>query len=62
MNEYEIFNKNLDQKAWKKFKEELEYRISRAQNEPIDDMEWFIMCSMKELVTKARKAVKIEKK
>lgn len=32
----------------KKFEEELRYRILRAQNEPIDDMDWFIECAMKE--------------
>ena len=31
-----------------KFEEELRYRIEKAQNEPIDDMEWFIECAMKE--------------
>lgn len=49
-------------KMWDKFEEELRYRIGRAQNEPIDDMEWFIECSMKELTKLAREAVSEENK
>jgi len=47
---------------WDKFEEELRYRIGRAQNEPIDDMEWFIECAMKELTKLAREAVAEENK
>ena len=32
----------------KEFHELLEYRILRAQNEPIDDIEWFMECAEKE--------------
>ena len=33
----------------KKIEEEIRYRIIRAQNEPIDDMDWFVECTMKEI-------------
>ena len=44
------------------FEEELRYRISRAQNEPICDEDWFVMCAIKELVERARIAVAAENK
>ncbi len=47
---------------WEKFEEQLRYRIERAQNEPIDDMDWFIECAMKELTALAREAVREEDK
>ena len=47
---------------WEKFEEQLRYRIERAQNEPIDDMDWFIECAMKELTALAREAVREENK
>ena len=62
MNEYEEFYANLDHNIWKEFEELLEYRISRAINEPVDDEKWFLMCGIKDLVTAARKAVKEELK
>lgn len=43
--------------VWKDFEEELVYRVERAQNEPIDDMDWFIENAMKELKKYARVAV-----
>lgn len=33
-----------------RLKEVLEYRISRAQNEPIDDMDWFIENTIKDVL------------
>ena len=62
MNEYEVFYANLDHNIWKEFEEKLEYRISRAINEPVEDEEWFLMCGLKDLVTAARKAVLLELK
>lgn len=62
MNEYEKFYNQLDHSIWNDFEEELRYRISRAQNEPIDDEDWFVMCAMKELVERARTAVAAENK
>ena len=47
---------------WDKFEKQLRYRIGRAQNEPIDDMDWFIECAMKELTKLAREAVAEENK
>lgn len=61
MNEYEKFYSELDHEAWNEFKEELRYRLGRAQNEPMADEDWFVMCAMKELVTMAREAVAREK-
>ena len=31
-------------------REELSYRIIRAQNEPIDDEEWFLDCAQNEIL------------
>lgn len=59
-NEYEKFYDSLDHEIWKDFEELLEYRISRAINEPVDDEDWFLKCGMKDLVTAAREAVKKE--
>ena len=59
---YESFYNQLDHSIWNDFEEELRYRISRAQNEPIDDEDWFVMCAIKELVERARTAVVAENK
>lgn len=37
-------------KKEERLKEVLEYRISRAQNEPIDDMDWFIENTIKDVL------------
>jgi len=46
---------------WEDFRDELAYRVVRAHNEVIDDMDEFIECAMKELVPLAIEAVTLLK-